>query len=188
MYSVTIFETCLGWMAVVWSQFGLRKVILPHDSKSSVLMEISRAGYRAKEGGNFESQEVARNIMDYLSGKEVEFHCRLDFQEASDFQQRVWSLVRDIPWGEVRSYSWVAAMLGLPDSVKAVGQALARNPFPIVVPCHRVIRKDGNLGGYSGGVELKGRLLRLENCDVLDISGKRLVYCGMHVNGGYNGV
>jgi len=75
----------------------------------------------------------------------------------------VWQLTRLIPYGETRSYTWVAEQLGKAGAVRAVGQALARNPLPIIVPCHRVVAKDGKLGGYSGGVEKKDYLLRLES-------------------------
>jgi len=78
------------------------------------------------------------------------------------FQQNVWRMVRNIPCGETRSYGWVAKQLGLPRAARAVGQALARNPVPIVIPCHRVIGSDGNLGGFGGGVKIKKFLLHLE--------------------------
>ena len=78
------------------------------------------------------------------------------------FEIRVYRQVRTIPWGETRSYKWVARRLGSPNSARAVGQALRRNPFPLIVPCHRVVRKDGAIGGFSGGKRLKKRLLELE--------------------------
>ena len=80
--------------------------------------------------------------------------------EGTEFQRRVWSVVAGIPCGETRSYSWVAERAG--GSPRAVGQALARNPFPFIIPCHRVVGKDGSLTGYAGGLELKRRLLEME--------------------------
>ena len=71
-------------------------------------------------------------------------------------------MVRTIPYGETRSYGWVASHLGLPKAARAVGQALGRNPLPIIIPCHRVISSDGGLGGFGGGLGLKESLLRLE--------------------------
>lgn len=162
MYSFTIFETVLGWMALVWSPAGLRRVILPQVSKVAVLDQISLNGYPANEDSYVQPAGLARKIAEYLSGMQVEFHCRLDLRAVSHFQRKVYEVVRTIPRGQVRSYSWVAYVLGLPNSARAVGQALARNPFPIVVPCHRVINNDGSLGGYSGGVRLKQKLLELE--------------------------
>ena len=78
------------------------------------------------------------------------------------FQLRVYAVVRRIPRGQVRSYSWVAAQLGNPHLARAVGQALHRNPWPIRVPCHRVICSDGSLGGYAWGAAKKRRLLARE--------------------------
>ncbi len=78
------------------------------------------------------------------------------------FQQRVYAVVRRIPKGEVRSYQWVARQLGNPRAARAVGQALAHNPWPVRVPCHRVIRTDGSLGGYAWGLAKKRRLLAKE--------------------------
>lgn len=81
------------------------------------------------------------------------------------FEQRVYAAVRRIPRGQVRSYQWVAAQLDNPNSARAVGQALRRNPWPKTVPCHRVVRADGSLGGYAWGVAKKRRLLAQESAD-----------------------
>ena len=85
----------------------------------------------------------------------------------SPFQRRVYAVVRRIPRGEVRSYQWVARQLGNPGLARAVGQALTRNPWPHRVPCHRVIRADGRLGGYAWGPSKKRRLLEQERRAVL---------------------
>ncbi len=149
-------------MALIWSSAGLRRVILPQVSKAAVLDQIRRSDCPAEKISCAQPPELAEEIKDYLNGSAVEFRCRLDFRGIGYFQKKVYGAVCGIPRGEVRSYSWVAYAIGLPNSARAVGQALARNPFPIVVPCHRVVNSDGSLGGYSGGVELKKRLLRLE--------------------------
>lgn len=162
MCSFIAFETALGWMAVVWSSGGLRRVVLPQGSREIVLEKINRSACPVEEAPYPHCLEVIQRIRDYLDGREVEFHYRLDLSGISDFRRRVYGVVERIPRGEMRSYSWVAYALGLPGSARAVGQALARNPFPIVVPCHRVVRSDGSLGDYSGGVDLKKKLLELE--------------------------
>jgi methylated-DNA-[protein]-cysteine S-methyltransferase len=74
----------------------------------------------------------------------------------------VWEITRLIPYGETRSYAWVAEQIGQPRAVRAVGQALGKNPLPIIIPCHRVITSNGKLGGFGGGLEMKKRLLSLE--------------------------
>jgi len=84
-------------------------------------------------------------------------------QELTDFQWNVLKETMNIPLGETRSYKWVAKNIGCPKAVRAVGQALKRNPYPVIIPCHRVIRQDGTLGGYAGGPsDKKARLLALE--------------------------
>lgn len=90
---------------------------------------------------------------------------RFDLQlapEGTRFQHRVWALLREIPWGETRSYRDLAAALGMPGGSQAVGGANGRNPLPIIVPCHRVIGSSGKLVGFAGGLDVKERLLVLE--------------------------
>lgn len=78
------------------------------------------------------------------------------------FQQQVLLKVLEIPWGETRSYKWLANAIGKPKNIRQVATALSKNPYPLIIPCHRVIRSDGSLGGYSLGVEVKRYLLDLE--------------------------
>jgi len=99
----------------------------------------------------------------YFLGEAVTFDEPLDLDRATPFQRRVWLAVREIPYGEVRSYGQIARRIGHPQAVRAVGRALASNPLPIVVPCHRVIGSDGSLVGFRGGLEMKRRLLEIEN-------------------------
>lgn len=105
--------------------------------------------------------ELAAQLTAYLEGGLREFSVPLDMR-GTPFQLRVWSALREIPYGEARSYSDIAAAIGSPGAVRAVGLANGSNLIPIVVPCHRVIGRNGTLTGYGGGLELKERLLRLE--------------------------
>ena len=98
----------------------------------------------------------------YFNGKRKEFTLPLDWSEAAEFDQRVWSYLIQIPYGKTVSYSDVALAIESPKAVRAVGAANARNPIPIVVPCHRVIGKNGGLVGFSGGLDTKAELLRIE--------------------------
>lgn len=86
----------------------------------------------------------------------------LESREFTDFELLVYKAVLKIPRGKTRSYSQIAAQIKHPRAVRAVGSALRKNPFTVVIPCHRVIKKDGSLGGYSRGVKLKKKLLELE--------------------------
>lgn len=100
-------------------------------------------------------------LKSYFAGKRVEFPDELDLSSATNFQRQVWRITKLIPYGETRSYGWIARRLGK-RGARAVGQALARNPLTVIIPCHRVVAGDGKLGGYSGGVGMKKSLLRLE--------------------------
>ena len=79
------------------------------------------------------------------------------------FEQTVWAIALRIPYGETRTYGWIAAQTGGPGMAQAVGMALGNNPVPLIVPCHRVIGADGSLHGFAGGLDMKARLLALEN-------------------------
>jgi len=102
----------------------------------------------------------------YFSGGKVSFPDELDLSGATSFQREVCEITRLIPYGETRTYLWVAEQIKRPRAARAVGQALGRNPLPIIVPCHRVIASDGGLGGFGGGVEMKSHLLRLEASNI----------------------
>ena len=106
--------------------------------------------------------DLMERLRTYFSGHKVAFPDKLDLFRATHFQREVWEITRLIPYGETRSYAWVAEQIKRPKAMRAVGQALARNPLPIIVPCHRVVASDGKLGGFSGGVKMKKCLLSLE--------------------------
>ncbi|MYF54522.1 MGMT family protein, partial [Candidatus Poribacteria bacterium] len=91
------------------------------------------------------------------------------------FQQLVWETIHQIPHGEVRSYKWIAEQIGRPKAVRAVGNATGNNPITIIIPCHRVIGSNGNLGGYGGGLERKRQLLSLEGYPVKELKSTRKV-------------
>ena len=90
----------------------------------------------------------------------------LDLEDNTPFQVKVWQALRAIPYGRVRSYGWVARKIGKPRAARAVGAACGANPVPLLVPCHRVVAGDGSLGGFSGGLSNKRRLLKLEGIRV----------------------
>ncbi len=99
----------------------------------------------------------------YFAGKPFDtFEVPVRIDCGTDFQNRVWDAIRQIPHGEVRSYKWIAERIGRPKAVRAVGSAVGANAVSIFIPCHRVIRSDGTLGGYGGGIERKRQLLAFE--------------------------
>jgi methylated-DNA-[protein]-cysteine S-methyltransferase len=114
--------------------------------------------------------EASRQLDAYFAGRLRRFELPLSL-EGTPFQQRVWSALRDIPFGETRSYAQLAKAIGNPSAMRAVGAANGRNPIAIVVPCHRVIGADGSLTGFGGGIERKKFLLRLEQGRELQLTG-----------------
>lgn len=105
---------------------------------------------------------IKHQLAAYFSGEIQSFDVAL-FPEGTPFQLQVWSALKEIPYGSVVSYRWIANRIGMPKAVRAVGAANGRNPISIIIPCHRVIGSNGSLTGYGGGLEVKRRLLQLEN-------------------------
>jgi methylated-DNA-[protein]-cysteine S-methyltransferase len=108
-------------------------------------------------------QECVNQLNEYFAGTRKEFDLKLDFGDAPDFHKEVWKMVRIIPYGRTRSYGEIAEIIDHQNAFRAVGHANGMNPLPIVIPCHRVIGKDGNLTGYYYGLELKRWLLSHES-------------------------
>ena len=106
--------------------------------------------------------EVIQQLQSYFAGERKNFDLAL-ILEGTDFQKRVWTALRKIPYGETISYKELAEMIGSPKAVRAVGAANGANPIPIIIPCHRVIGNDGSLTGFGGGLPLKKQLLELES-------------------------
>jgi O-6-methylguanine DNA methyltransferase len=155
----TIFSTPLGWMGLLGSPAGLRHVVLPQPSRQALHRSLTQAG-AIPEAYFF--GDLPQRINKYFSGEPLVFNEAVDVRDATSFQQRVWQVTCSIPYGQTRSYQWLACQAGLSRAARAVGQALAANPLPIIVPCHRVITSQGKLGGFAGGLALKRRLLELE--------------------------
>jgi len=155
------FNTALGWVGVLGSAKGLLRTTLPHRSAKEVEQLLGDRVKDATWSADF-FNDLMQRLRTYFGGHRATFPDELDLSQATPFQREVWEITRLIPYGETRSYTWVAEHLGKAGAVRAVGQALARNPLPIIIPCHRVVAKDGKLGGYSKGVEMKRYILYLE--------------------------
>lgn len=115
--------------------------------------------------------EAERQLAEYFAGERTDFDLAVDLAGLTDFERRVLTAVREVGFGEVVPYAELARRMGSPKSARAVGNALHANPVTIVVPCHRVVRKDGSLGGYGAGVEYKRRLLAIEGLGELALTG-----------------
>lgn len=161
------YDTCrtpIGWCAAVTGPAGLKRIILAEPERKSAEASVLRQfpGCRA-------DVEVCRGavafVMRYFEeGTAARPPGNLDLEPATSFQRRVWELAVTIPFGQVRSYSWMAARLGCRGAARAVGSALGRNPLPLIVPCHRIVCSSGHMGGFSaeGGTALKRALLEHE--------------------------
>lgn len=159
-----VVPTARGWVAVLTSSKGIRRMSLPHDSPSDALGSLELSGSDAGEELAPETLDSLRQRLDlYFNGDRASFPDALDLK-GTDFQKRAWEAARAIPWGETRSYRWIAVQMGRPGAARAVGQAMRANPAPIVVPCHRVIGENGELRGYGGpdGIGMKQDLLAIE--------------------------
>lgn len=108
---------------------------------------------------------ACRQLREYFGGKRTAFDVPLSVK-GTDFQEQVWKAAAQIPYGQTRSYWWIAVRIGNPHAMRAVGGALGANPVPLFIPCHRVVRQDGALGGFAGGIEWKQILLKLESENV----------------------
>ena len=148
----TMYESPLGPLTLVGDDAGLRAMYFagrggPHDES-------------LRDAGAF--TEATTQLGEYFAGDRQRFELALAL-EGTPFQRRVWAALAEIPYGHTRSYGELAADIGRPDRVRAVGAAVGRTPVPIVVPCHRVIGADGSLTGYGGGLQRKQALLELES-------------------------
>lgn len=126
------------------------------------------------ESHDFLLETAKELLVAYFRGEAIDFKQLPLALEGTPFQKAVWQTLRDIPYGETQSYQWLAEQVGDIKSVRAVGQANGKNPLPIIIPCHRIIQKDGNLGGYSGGLSVKRYLLNFEQTHKVDAHLKQL--------------
>jgi methylated-DNA-[protein]-cysteine S-methyltransferase len=161
-----LFETAIGHCGIVWSERGVVGVQLPERSEDATRNRIRRrfptAGETAPSGG---MRCAIDDIVALLSGEPRDLtHVTIDTDGVADFNRRVYAIARTIPSGATLSYGEIAERLGDRNLARGVGQALGQNPFPVIVPCHRVLAAGGKVGGFSapGGVVTKLRLLTIE--------------------------
>lgn len=162
----TLFDTAIGACAIAWGDNGVVALSLPERSEPALRTRLMRKLRQAREAPP--SSEIAssiEHITRLLRGENVDLSpIRLDMTGVPDFHQQVYAIARTIPPGRTMTYGDIAARLGGPQVARAVGQALGHNPFPIVIPCHRVLAANGKAGGFSadGGVSAKMRMLTIE--------------------------
>ena len=154
-----VVEVEWGWCGLRRGARGLTRCTLPRQYRTSALEEVADMADAAV--GDPLLSEAARRLRAYFSGTDSRFDLPLELSCAG-FSERVLRACAAIPWGETRSYGQLAAEAGSPGGARAAGQALGRNPLPVLIPCHRVISADGTVGGFSSGLTLKRRLLQHE--------------------------
>jgi O-6-methylguanine DNA methyltransferase len=150
-----LLDTLLGPLYVAWNRQGISAVM------------------RTRSGEEFEERFVDRFTRPVRKAREVpcDLGDKFDLRGLTEFERAVLLKAREIPRGEIRTYGWVASQIGRPAAVRAVGSALRKNPVPVFIPCHRVVRSDGQLGQYSlGGTEQKRAILSAEGVDVEEVA------------------
>ncbi len=157
----SIWKSPVGLIAAAAGGCGLCRISLNID-ESGFIAKLEKE-YQCKPVRSSSSFNLLERKFDaYFEGRNKDIKCKLDLKKTTCFQRQVWRVLTQIPYGQTRSYKWVADKMGKPTASQAVGQANAANPFPIVIPCHRVISSNGALGGYSAGAGIKQQLLSLE--------------------------
>lgn len=147
---IRVVDSPLGSLTLVASQVGLARVGLPGEDVDDL------------PGSSSALDAAARQLEEYFAGRRRKFDLALDRSLATDFARRVQDVMLGVKYGKTITYAEAAGRLGRPSAARAVGSACGANPIPIIVPCHRIVRLDGTLGGYRGGTAAKQFLLRLE--------------------------
>jgi methylated-DNA-[protein]-cysteine S-methyltransferase len=156
-------DSPFGTLLLAKTRRGLVRVGLPNQDADELLVDLARRVSPRVLEAPAGLDETRRELDLYFEGKLRDFDLPLDWQLSDGFRLKVQREIARIPYGETRSYTEVAARAGNQRAVRAAGTACGRNPIPVVVPCHRVLRSGGSLGGYGGGLPMKRALLRLES-------------------------
>ena len=175
--SAYLWKTAFGWAALVYSDSGAVSFDFGFSSRTECLTRARAANkkmldaclqdgsvgiIKSVDSGPGWLTSAVESIDEYFAGSNPRFILPLDFGGYSEFQKAVWRAAMKIPYGETRAYSWIAEQAGSAGATRAAGSALGANPLPVIVPCHRIVRSDGTLGGFGMGLPMKERLLKLE--------------------------
>lgn len=160
------FKSPVGEILATRTERGLNFVSFPKNTWENFISALSRDKSINLIEDEKRFSSLKKDLKAYFSGRKVDFKESLDLKGGTEFQKRVWKAMLKIPFGQTRSYGWLAQQVGEKSKARAVGSACRANPIPIIIPCHRVIREDGSLGGYGGGLGMKRRLLRIEGVKI----------------------
>ena len=167
-------ETRFGCVGVIWRE-------TPEVRVNRILLEANKPDTlpTTPEKTPNEIKQLLKSIRRFLTGEDIKFSLDLlELDQCSGFQRKVLLAEYGIPRGRISTYKRIAKHIGNPKAIRAVGNALGNNPFPLVIPCHRAVRSDGTLGGYLGGLEMKQELLMMERINIIDgrVEMLKLVY------------
>ncbi len=172
------FSTWIGRMYYLWRDAGeKKKIIFLGTGKGELGHFIARAASGPEGTGSIEiiekkSLEIEGKITDYLEGRSKKLGLEPEFISGSEFERGVWLAVFRVPFGETASYGQIARLSGHGRAYRAAGTALSKNPVMLVVPCHRIIKSNGDVGSFSGGMGIKEALLRFED---IEITGQKVL-------------
>lgn len=168
MVKISILKTCLGWMAFAYENSKLLANSIPFQDEHDAMEFLKKMLFRRKILNYIEvpsNEFILNEINSAILGNN--YGMELSFNGLSNFCVKVLKIVMQIPRGKVISYKALAELINT-KAYRAVGKALAKNPFPIIIPCHRVVKCNGLLGNYIGGEKLKELLLRMEGVEIVD--------------------
>ena len=169
--SYFIFETAGGFCGIAWNTVGIRRFQLPAGSADATRRSLLRRLPGAEPGTPTpEVAEAVNAVKRYFDGEAIDFsHFQLDLDDQDGFFKRIYAAARRVGWGHTTTYGTLAREVGAgPEAARDVGQAMAKNPVPLIIPCHRVLAAGGKVGGFSapGGSDAKIRMLELEGVRV----------------------
>ncbi len=171
----TTFPSLFDSFTIVWkdseSELDIHRIYLSDpESISEVKATLSIKGIKSKSSSAISS--LGKKIQLFFKGEDIKFDLRIcNFDGCTEIQKKVLLAEFGIPRGWISTYKRIAVKIGIPNGARAVGNTLARNPFPIIIPCHRAIKSSGELGGYQGGIEMKRKLLESEGLE-FSVKGK----------------
>jgi methylated-DNA-[protein]-cysteine S-methyltransferase len=164
-----VIDTAIGTCGIAWNDAGLTRLQLPESDRGATERRLGKHAVGASGDAPAEIERLIAELQRYLSGQRIDFSpVVIDLTGTGSFERKVYAAARSVRWGETTSYGELARQVGAPLAARAVGQALGRNPVPIVIPCHRILAKGHRIGGFSayGGKLTKERLLALEGVHI----------------------
>lgn len=167
MGSYAIFDSPIGTLLVATTTYGVCKFGLLHDEGRQLKALEDRFGEKFEEDAGL-VRPFLRYVRWHLEGSKVVPGWSVDLRFVGNFARKTYEVLKRVGWGRVTTYKDLAEALGKPKATRAVGQAMAKNPLLLIIPCHRVVESDGKLGGFGGGMGLKERLLTAEGVYVVN--------------------